>query len=109
MFSVHVAPRFFPASLLLCIAIGRFAFIMGWEWVGNYAQARKPDFDQFVAPQKAFSDLTIQVLPTELVKDDSKTLRVRMIQKEGVSDFGPAYLFDEGSTIDWTPCGRKLR
>jgi len=71
-------------------------------------EARKPDFDQFVAPQKAFSDLTIQVLPTELVKDDSKTLRVRMIQKEGVSDFGPAYLFDEGSTIDWTPCGRKL-
>jgi phosphoribulokinase len=71
-------------------------------------EARKPDFDQFVAPQKAFSDLTIQVLPTELVKDDTKTLRVRMIQKEGVEDFGPAYLFDEGSTIDWTPCGRKL-
>ena len=71
-------------------------------------EARKPDFDQYVAPQKAFSDLTIQVLPTELVKDDTKTLRVRMIQKEGVEDFSPSYLFDEGSTIDWTPCGRKL-
>lgn len=52
--------------------------------------------------------MTIQVLPTELVKDDSKTLRVRMIQKEGVADFNPSYLFDEGSTVEWTPCGRKL-
>lgn len=71
-------------------------------------EARKPDFDQFVGPQKAYSDLTIQVLPTELVEGDTKTLRVRMIQKEGVADFSPTYLFDEGSAIDWTPCGRKL-
>lgn len=35
-------------------------------------------------------------------------LRVRMIQKEGVKFFDPAYLFDEGSTISWIPCGRKL-
>merc|ERR1719201_2108876 len=34
-------------------------------------EARKPDFDAYVAPQKAFSDLTIQVLPTELAKDDT--------------------------------------
>ncbi|GMI37693.1 hypothetical protein TrCOL_g3566 [Triparma columacea] len=71
-------------------------------------EARKPDFDAYIAPQKEFSDLTIQVLPTELQKDDTKTLRVRMIQKEGIPDFNPVYLFDEGSTIDWTPCGKKL-
>merc|ERR1711904_222221 len=71
-------------------------------------EARKPDFDAYIAPQKEFSDLTIQVLPTELQKDDTKTLRVRMIQKEGIPDFNPVYLLDEGSTIDWTPCGKKL-
>ncbi|GMH55604.1 hypothetical protein TL16_g01945, partial [Triparma laevis f. inornata] len=71
-------------------------------------EARKPDFDAFIAPQKEFSDLTIQVLPTQLAEDDTKTLRVRMIQKEGVQDFSPAYLFDEGSEIDWKPCGKKL-
>ena len=35
-------------------------------------------------------------------------LRVRFIQKEGVEFFKPTYLFDEGSTISWIPCGRKL-
>ena len=29
-------------------------------------EARKPDFDAYIAPQKEFSDLTIQVLPTEV-------------------------------------------
>merc|ERR1712125_316167 len=40
--------------------------------------------------------------------EDKKTLRVRCIQKNGVADFDPAYLFDEGSTIEWTPSGKKL-
>jgi len=50
------------------------------------------------------------VLPTQLIPDEKegKVLRVRMIQKEGVKFFNPAYLFDEGSTISWIPCGRKL-
>jgi len=73
-------------------------------------EARKPDFEAFVSPQRAKSDIVIQVLPTELIPDstDGKILRVRMIQKEGNLNFKPAYLFDEGSTISWTPCGRKL-
>ncbi|GMI29739.1 hypothetical protein TeGR_g2380 [Tetraparma gracilis] len=71
-------------------------------------ESRKPDFDAFIAPQKEFSDLTIQVLPTELAKDDTKTLRVRMLQKDGVADFDPVYLFDQGSDIAWQPCGKKL-
>jgi len=71
-------------------------------------EARKPDFDQFVGPQRAESDLVISVLPTSLTDNDPKTLKVRMIQREGLKHFEPVYLFDEGSTIDWTPCGKKL-
>ena len=52
----------------------------------------------------------IQVLPTQLIPDDNegKILRVRMIMKEGVENFDAPYLFAEGSTISWIPCGRKL-
>lgn len=72
--------------------------------------ARKPDFDAYIDPQKQYANVVIQVLPTELIKDEKegKILRVRMIQKEGVEGFEPVYLFDEGSTINWIPCGRKL-
>ncbi len=50
-----------------------------------------------------------QVLPSQLVNDEEgKVLRVRMIQKEGKKLFDPVYLFDEGSTVSWIPCGRKL-
>jgi phosphoribulokinase len=71
--------------------------------------ARKPDFSAYIEPQKQYADVVIQVLPTQLVNDkESKLLRVRLVQKEGVAGFEPVYLFDEGSTIDWRPCGRKL-
>lgn len=52
----------------------------------------------------------IEVLPTQLIPGDNegKVLRVRLIMKEGVKFFNPVYLFDEGSTISWIPCGRKL-
>merc|ERR1712071_269091 len=71
-------------------------------------EARKPDFDAYIAPQKEFADLTIEVLPTQLDPEDKKTLRVRCIQKMGVADFSPCYFFDEGSTIEWTPAASKL-
>jgi phosphoribulokinase len=72
--------------------------------------ARKPDFTAYIEPQRQHADVVIQVLPTELIKDEKegKILRVRLIQKEGIEGFEPVYLFDEGSTIDWRPCGRKL-
>ncbi len=71
--------------------------------------ARKPDFTAYIEIQKQYADVVIQVLPTQLIEDkESKLLRVRLVQKEGVKFFEPAYLFDEGSTIDWRPCGRKL-
>lgn len=72
--------------------------------------SRKPDFSKYIEPQREFADVVIQVLPTNLIKDDTerKVLRVRMLQREGKEGFAPVYLFDEGSTIYWTPCGRKL-
>lgn len=73
-------------------------------------EARKPDFDAYIDPQKKYADLVVQALPTQLIPEENegKILRVRMIQREGVSNFHPVYLFDEGSTISWIPCGRKL-
>jgi len=71
-------------------------------------EARKPDFDAYIDPQKKLSDLIIEVLPTELDKEDKKTLRVRCIQKSGVENFSPTYLFDQGSKIDWVPAPGKL-
>jgi phosphoribulokinase len=73
-------------------------------------ESRKPDFDAYVDPQKKEADIIIQVLPTQLIPDEKegKVLRVRMIQKAGKELFDPAFLFDEGSTISWIPCGRKL-
>jgi phosphoribulokinase len=72
-------------------------------------EARKPDFDAYIDVQKQYADVIVQVLPTQLVPDDKgQYLRVRLIQKEGKKLFDPTYLFDEGSTISWIPCGRKL-
>lgn len=72
--------------------------------------ARRPDFEAYIDVQKQYADVVIQVLPTKLIPDDKekKVLRVRLLQKDGVEGFDPVYLFDEGSTIDWVPCGRKL-
>ena len=72
--------------------------------------ARKPDFEAYIDPQKKHADVVIQILPTQLVKEEKVggILRVRLIQKDGVEGFDPVYLFDEGSTISWIPCGRKL-
>ena len=71
--------------------------------------SRRPDFNAHIEPQKEHADVVIQILPTQLLDDkESKLLRVRLIEKEGVEHFDPTYLFDEGSTIDWRPCGRKL-
>lgn len=73
-------------------------------------EARKPDFDAYIDPQKSKADMIIQVLPTQLIPDEKegKILRVRLIQKEGKELFSPTFLFDEGSTVSWIPCGRKL-
>jgi phosphoribulokinase len=81
-----------------------------YEDVVAQINSRKPDFEKFIEPQREFADVVLQVLPTNLIKNDTerKVLRVRMLQREGKEGFEPTYLFDEGSTIQWTPCGRKL-
>ncbi|TFJ84739.1 hypothetical protein NSK_003771 [Nannochloropsis salina CCMP1776] len=82
----------------------------GWtlEQVEAEIEKRKPDFNKFVGPQKEVADSVIQVLPTELTNDpEGKILRVRLIQKE-TGDYQPVYLFDQGSTVSWIPCGTKL-
>ncbi|HEY9698494.1 MAG TPA: phosphoribulokinase [Trichocoleus sp.] len=72
--------------------------------------SRRPDFQAYIDPQKQHADAVIQVLPTNLIPNDKerKVLRVRLVQKDNVEGYDPVYLFDEGSTIDWIPCGRKL-
>merc|ERR1712032_1122378 len=60
-------------------------------------EARKPDFDAYIAPQKEFADLTIEVLPTQLIPDNNEILRVLYIQKTDIEHFSPSYIFDEGS------------
>jgi len=74
-------------------------------------EARKPDFDAYIDVQKRHADIVIEVLPTDLVApeedEDKKILKVRMIQRES-RGFDTTYLYDEGSTISWIPCGRKL-
>ena len=72
--------------------------------------SRRPDFEKYIEPQREFADVVLQVLPTNLIKNDQerRVLRVRMLQREDKEGFEPVYLFDEGSTIQWTPCGRKL-
>merc|ERR1719321_1057802 len=62
----------------------------GWtlDEVKASIEARKPDFDNYVAPQRANSDLVIQVLPTALTKDETgKILKVLFIQSQGNKNF----------------------
>ena len=72
--------------------------------------SRRPDFDAYIDPQKAYANMVIQILPTNLIASDSdrKVLKVRLVQRNDVEGLKPAYLFDEGSTISWIPCGTKL-
>merc|ERR1712003_132934 len=51
---------------------------------------------------------SIEARKPDLDPEDKKTLKVRAIQKKGVPDFNPTYLFDEGSEITWTPSADKL-
>jgi phosphoribulokinase len=86
----------------------------GWsrEAVEKSIAERKPDFDAYVSPQRAQADIIIQVLPTDLIPggdEEGKILKVRYIQRNGKVGYKPVFLFDEGSTVIWTPCGKKLK
>jgi phosphoribulokinase len=75
------------------------------ESIKESIEARKPDFDAHIDPQKNKADCVIQVLPTELAKDDKKHLKVEMIQVKGIKNFKPAYILDADGEMSWTPSG----
>jgi phosphoribulokinase len=88
----------------------------GWalEDIKKDIEKRKPDFDKYVAPQKAKADLVIEVLPSEIAPPKDETapleyLRVRFIQKTTTKHFDPVYLMEKGSTLTWKPCGESLQ
>ncbi|GAB4210460.1 MAG: phosphoribulokinase [Synechococcales cyanobacterium] len=82
-----------------------------YEDVLRSIEARRPDFEAYIDVQKRYADTVIEILPTQLLPEldkEHKVLQVRLVQRENVPYFKPIYLFDEGSTIDWIPCGTKL-
>ncbi len=82
-----------------------------YEDVLRSIEARRPDFEAYIDVQKQYADVVLEILPTKLLPEldkEHQILRVRLIQREDVSHFQHAFLFDEGSTIDWIPCGKKL-
>ncbi|MDX2272563.1 MAG: phosphoribulokinase [Cyanobacteriota bacterium] len=82
-----------------------------YEDVLRSIEARRPDFEAYIDVQKQYADAVIEVLPTQLLPEldkEHKVLRVRLVQRDEVKYFQHIYLFDEGSTIDWIPCGKKL-
>merc|ERR1719247_1188081 len=79
------------------------------EEVQAAIDARKPDFAAYVEPQKQKADIVVQVLLSDLIDDPTgKFLKVKLIQKKGLSTVDPAYFFDEGSKVEWTPNPAKL-
>ena len=79
----------------------------GWtvDQVKEQIKAREPDFNAYIDPQKEKADCIIQVLPTEMAKDDKKHLKVEMIQVKGVENFKPTYILDADGEMTWTPSG----
>jgi len=78
------------------------------EEVQAAIDGRKPDFAAYVEPQKAKADIIIQVLLSDLIDDPTgKFLKVKMIQKKALKA-SPAFFFDEGATVEWTPNPSKL-
>merc|ERR1711966_269835 len=82
----------------------------GWtvDQVKEQIEQRKPDFDAYIDPQKSKADAIIEVMPTELEKDNKKQLKVNYIQVKDVRNFEPTALFDAGSDVEWVPNKDKL-
>merc|ERR1719451_124472 len=78
------------------------------EEVQAAIDARKPDSTAYVEPQKAKADIVVQVLLSDLIDDPTgKFLKVKLIQRKDCA-VPPAYFFEEGSKIEWTPNPSKL-
>merc|ERR1711968_135493 len=78
------------------------------EEVQAAIDGRKPDFAAYVEPQKEKADIIVQVLLSDIIDDPTGSfLKVKLIQKKGLA-VKPAYFFDEGASIEWTPNAAKL-
>merc|ERR1719486_1866977 len=78
------------------------------EEVQAAIDGRKPDFAAYVEPQKEKADIVVQVLLSDLIDDPSgKFLKVKLIQSKSAA-VKPAYFFDEGAKVEWTPNADKL-
>merc|ERR1719453_357032 len=79
------------------------------EEVQAAIDSRKPDFSAYVEPQKEKAEIVVQVLLSDLIDDPTgKFLKVKLIQKKGLKAVSPAFFFDEGAKIEWTPNPTKL-
>jgi phosphoribulokinase len=69
-------------------------------------ESRRPDFEAYIDPQKAYADAALQILPAELPPkpDNSQHLKVRLVQVDGIPHYESAYLFDRAiSDVCWRP------
>jgi phosphoribulokinase len=79
------------------------------EEVQKAIDGRKPDFAAYVEPQKEKADIIVQVLLSDLIDDPTgQFLKVKLIQKKS-APVKPAYLMDEGASVEWVPNKEKLR
>jgi phosphoribulokinase len=84
----------------------------GWtlEQVKESIEQRKPDFAAFVAPQMEFSDVVISVLPSEISKEPvGKHLKVKMVQRTGMSGFKPSFMVDAHSKVTVEPSAADVK
>jgi len=79
------------------------------EEVQAAIDGRKPDFKAYVEPQKAKADIIVQVLFSDLIDDPTgKFLKVKLIMKNSLKSVSPAFLMDEGASVEWVPNPDKL-
>ena len=84
----------------------------GWtlKQVQDSIEQRKPDFAAYVAPQMEFSDVVISVLPSSISKEEvGKHLKVRMIQRTGMSGLKPAYILDPEASVTVAPTPSQVK
>lgn len=84
----------------------------GWtpDQVKADIEKRKPDFAAYVAPQMAYSDIVISVLPSEISKEPvGKHLKVKLIQKNEKKGLLPAYILDSHSTVKVHPTAKQVK
>ncbi len=76
------------------------------EEVMQAINSRKPDFEAYIDPQKKFADVVLEILPSDLPEKEggNKVVKARMVQKDGIPHYEPAYIFDPAiADLCWRP------